>query len=508
MKNHPSRFFALLSLCSALAAPGLAAKPKNVVFMLADDLGWGELGCYGQKKIHTPNIDQLAAEGTRFAQHYAGAPVCAPARCVLMTGRHLGHAEIRGNRQAHRFFPQFKVGQYPISAGLVTLAEAFKNAGFATGAMGKWGLGPVGSTGDPNKQGFDTFVGYNCQAVAHSYYPRHIWYNDKQVEINKHPIPGHARQPKGKVTMDKWIGDTYSGFPICEAGVKFIQDHKDKPFFLYLPFTEPHVAMHPPKKSVEEYPEDWDKEPYRGQCAYLPHPRPHAGYAAMITMLDEHVGKVVAELKKQGIYDDTLVVFTSDNGTTHYKMGGDHREGGTIFGIGGVDAEFFNSVNGLRGLKGSVYEGGIRVPMIVRYPAEVKAGALDENTVGYFADWYPTLCAAMGVEAPADAVRDGENLWPDITGKEKQGKRKPLVWVYPEYGGQVAVRIGDFKVVRRELKTKKPGDWEVYNLASDRNETTDIAKDHPEVVKQAIGILKKQMSPNKIFPLKVPGVND
>ncbi len=500
MKKHPSRFLALLGLCSALAAPGLAAKPKNVVFILADDLGWGELGCYGQQKIRTPNIDRIAAEGTRFTQHYSGAPVCAPARCVLMTGRHLGHAEIRGNCQASRFFPEFKVGQYPISAGLVTLAESFKNAGFATGAMGKWGLGPVGSTGDPNKQGFDLFVGYNCQAVAHSFYPRSIWYNDKQVEINRHPIPGHARQPKGEVTMDKWIGDTYASFPIRDAGVKFIRDHKDKPFFLFLPFTEPHVSMHPPKKAVEEYPEEWDKRPYRGQCGYIPHPRPHAGYAAMITELDRHVGKVVEELKKQGIYDETLVIFTSDNGTTH---GGNDPE----FGIGGVDAKFFNSVNGLRGLKGSVYEGGLRVPMIVRYPPEVKAGA-ENDTPGYFADWYPTLCASVGIDTPADAARDGENLWPVITGKAKLGKRKPMVWVYPEYGGQVAVRIGDFKVVSRGLQSKKPGGWEVYNIAKDRNETTDLAKERQDLIDRTIAILKKEMSPNKIFPLKVPGVND
>jgi arylsulfatase A-like enzyme len=247
-----------------------------------------------------------------------------------------------------------------------------------------------------------------------------------------------------------------------------------------------------------EYPKSWDDRPYRGQCGYLPHPRPHAGYAAMITELDRHVGLVMDELKKQGILDETLVIFTSDNGTTH---GGRDPQ----FGIGGVEAKFFDSVAGLRGLKGSVYEGGIRVPMIVRYPSAVKAGAVDD-TPGYFADWYPTLCAAAGITPPEGL--DGVNLWPVITGQAKLGERKPMVWVYPEYGGQVAVRIGDFKVVRRGLQTKKPGPWEVYNIAKDRNETTDLSKDRKDLVDQAVSILKKEMSPNEFFPLKVPGVND
>jgi arylsulfatase A-like enzyme len=472
------------------------AKP-NIVFIMADDLGWGELGCYGQQKIRTPNIDRLAVDGTRFTQHYSGAPVCAPSRCVLMTGRHLGHAEIRGNRQAKRSFPEFKEGQHPISDSLVTLAETFKNAGFATGAMGKWGLGPVGSTGDPNAQGFDRFFGYNCQAVAHSFYPRFLWSDDQQIEINEHPIRGHAKQPTGEVTMDEWIGETYASHPIRDDAVAFIRKNKDRPFFLYLPFTEPHVAMHPPQASVNEYPKEWDERPYCGQCGYIPHPRPHAGYAAMISELDRHVGAVMAELEKAGILEHTIVVFTSDNGTTH--RGNDEQ-----FGIGGVDADFFNSTNGLRGFKGSVYEGGIRVPMIVRYPASVKRGAVND-TPSYFADWYPTLCAVAGLEPPAGL--DGENLWPAITGQADLGERKPMVWVYPEYGGQVAVRMGDFKVVRRQLRTKKPGPWEVYDLANDRGETADLVADHPDLVEQAISILKHEMAPNEIFPLTVPGVN-
>lgn len=490
----------LVWLASAAAqdAPGAMSEvPRNVVFIMADDLGWGELGCYGEEKIRTPHIDQLAREGTRFTQHYSGAPVCAPARCVLMTGKHLGHAEIRGNLQASVNFPQFKEGQHPISADAFTIARMFRQAGFATGAMGKWGLGPAGSTGDPNQHGFDLFFGYNCQAVAHSYYPKHLWRNGEQVDINENPIPGHAKRPAGTIRMDEWIGGTYASVPILQEALKFIDEHKQGRFFLYLPFTEPHVSIHPPKEAVEAYPAEWDDEPYRGQCGYLPHPRPHAGYAAMISMLDSYVGKVAASLRAAGILDQTLIVFTSDNGTTH---GGSDPK----FGIGGVDARFFNSTRELRGFKGSVYEGGIRVPMIVRYPPAVKAGAVSD-TPGYFADWFPTLSAACGLQAPAGL--DGENLWPAITGGSATAERKPMIWVYPEYGGQVAVRIGDFKVLRRDLKTQKPGSWEVYNITNDSAEAENLAPERRDLIEKAAVILKAQTSANKLFPLAVPGVS-
>lgn len=495
--NRSRRLFIALAAAALAVSPACAA-PRNVVFILADDLGWGELGCYGQKKIRTPNLDQLAKEGTRFTQHYSGAPVCAPARCVLLTGKHLGHAEIRGNLQAKVNFPEFNEGQHPISAGLVTLAETFKAAGFATGAMGKWGLGPVGSTGDPNKQGFDLFFGYNCQAVAHSFYPKYLWRNGDKVQINDKPVPGHAKQPEGPVKMESWIGRTYASTPILEEALGFIDSHKDNRFFLYLPFTEPHVSMHPPVKSVEEYPAEWDDQPYRGQCGYLPHPRPRAAYAAMISDLDRHVGAVIAKLRACNLLDDTLVVFTSDNGTTH--KGADPK-----FGIGGVDAAFFNSTAGLSGFKGSVREGGLRVPMIIRYPAAVEAGAVSDMP-GYFADWYPTLCAACDLTAPAGL--DGENLWPAITGKARPETRKPMVWVYPEYGGQVAVRIGNFKVLREGLKTKKPGKWMVYDIVADPAEAHDLAADRGDLIKQAVTTLREQSSPNPTYPLEIPAEND
>jgi arylsulfatase A-like enzyme len=488
----------LLSVFLFSATLAHAASDKlNVVFILADDLGWGELGCYGQKKIPTPNIDRLAAQGTRFTRHYSGAPVCAPSRCVLMTGRHLGHAEVRGNMQAKVRFPEFSEGQYPLTEGARTIAQSFQEAGYATGAMGKWGLGPVGSTGDPNRKGFDLFFGYNCQSVAHSYYPAYLWRNAEKIPINAKPIPGHAKVAEGEVKLDDWIGGTYAPKLMIAEAEGFIKANAARPFFLYLPFIEPHVAMHPPRESVEKFPAEWDDEVYRGECGYLPHPRPHAGYAAMISDLDGYVGRVMDALEKSGVADRTLVVFTSDNGTTHAG------KPGTYFHIGGADPKFFNSTADLRGYKGSVYEGGIRVPMIARLPGRIAAGAVND-TPGYFADWFPTLCDAAGFEKPPGL--DGESLWPVLTGGKSAPRSKPMLWVFPEYGGQVAVQIGDFKLVRQNLKTKNPGPWEAYDLSKDRGEANDLAASRADLIDQAETILRREVNDNAIFPLAIPGV--
>jgi arylsulfatase A len=487
----------LAALLLLFAASTNADHKLNVVFILADDLGWGELGCYGQTKIPTPNIDKLAAQGMRFTQHYSGAPVCAPSRCVLMTGRHLGHAEVRGNMQAKVKFPQFTEGQFPLSAQALTIAQVFKNAGYATGAMGKWGLGPVGSTGEPAAKGFDLFVGYNCQALAHSFYPAAIWRNAEQIPLNKNPIPGSKKQPEGEVFMETYIGEKYAPKVMLEEALQFIETKKSEPFFLYLSFIEPHVAMHPPKDSVDKFPKEWDDVPYRGESAYLPHPRPRAGYAAMISDLDGYVGKVMEALEKAGISEKTLVIFTSDNGTTH--PGAKTSK----FHIGGVDAAFFNSTAGLRDFKGSVYEGGIRVPMIARLPGKIPTGTTNE-TPGYFADWFPTLCDAAGLEKPT--ALDGESLWPALTGAKAAPRTKPMVWVFPEYGGQVAVRMGDFKLTRQRLKSKQPGAWEVYDLSSDIGETKNLVAEKRELVHQAEELLRREVAPNPNFSLKIPGV--
>lgn len=483
----------------AVSLAATAAERLNVVFILADDLGWGEVGCYGQKKIPTPNIDRLAAEGMRFTQHYSGSPVCAPSRCVLMTGKHTGHAEIRGNTSVRKLLPQFSEGQYPLSEQALTIAQLFQQAGYATGAIGKWGLGPVGSSGDPNRKGFDLFFGYNCQAVAHSYYPPHLWRNSEKIPVNTKPVPGHAKQPEGEVKMEDWIGETYAPKLMLAEAEKFIADNACRPFFLYLAFIEPHLAMHPPRELVEKFPREWDTEPYRGQNGYLPHPRPRAGYAAMIYDLDRHVGRVLAALEKAGVAKRTLVIFSSDNGTTHEGRA-DPR-----WHVGGVDAKFFNSTAGLRGYKGSVYEGGIRVPTIARLPGRIPSGAVND-TPGYFADWFPTLCDAAGLKKPEGL--DGVSLWPVLTGKHRTLKsRKPMIWVFPEYGGQVAVRIGNFKLVRQSLKTTTPGPWEVYDLAKDPGEQHELAAQQAELIAQAEALLRREVSENKIFEVPIPGVN-
>jgi arylsulfatase A len=486
----------LMVLVGFVTAVRAADAPRlNVVFILADDLGWGELGCYGQQKIPTPHLDKLASQGMRFTHHYSGAPVCAPARCVLMTGKHLGHAEVRGNFRVQAAFPEFTEGQYPLSEQALTVAQVFQRAGYVTGAMGKWGLGPVGSTGDPNRKGFDLFFGYNCQGVAHSFYPPHLWRNAQRIPINANPIPGHQRQPEGEVRMEDWIGETYAPKLMIAEAVQFLEENHARPFFLYLPFIEPHVAMHPPRESVERFPAEWDTEAYRGQCGYLPHPRPRAGYAAMISDLDGYVGRVMETLEKTGVADRTLVIFTSDNGTTHPRLPDTH------FHVGGVDGAFFNSTAGLRGYKGSLYEGGIRVPLIVRLPGRIEAGTVSD-VPGYFADWFPTLCAAAGLETPPDL--DGENLWPVLTEGLVPESRKPMVWVFPEYGGQVAVRIGHDKVIRQGLRTKQPGDWEVYDLSQDHSEQHDLAASRGDLIQQAEEILRREVSENPRFPVPIP----
>lgn len=472
----------------------------NVVFILADDLGWGELGCYGQTKIPTPHIDRLASQGVKFFQHYTGAPVCAPARCVLMTGKHLGHAEVRGNRAMQKVDPEkYSEGQHPLSEQALTIAKVFQQAGYATAAMGKWGLGPVGSSGDPNAQGFDLFFGYNCQSVAHSFYPPHLWRNSDKIIINKAPIPGHAKQPEGEIKLEDWIGETYAPKLMIAEAEKFIDNHHTQPFFLYLPFIEPHVSMHPPKESVAKFPAEWDSEVYRGQCGYVPHPRPRAGYAAMINDLDSYVGRVMAKLDEHQIAQRTLVVFTSDNGTTHPRLENTH------FHVGGVDAAFFNSTAGLRGWKGSVYEGGIRVPMIARLPGKIAPGTTND-TPGYFADWFPTLCEAASLTTPANL--DGESLWPALsTGVTQPERTRPMLWVFPEYQGQVAVRLGQMKLVRQNLKTKQPGAWEVYDLSKDPAESNDLAPSSAHLIAEAEAVLRREVSDNEVFPLAIPNVN-
>ncbi len=460
-------------LSAALIMPtqarGASATKPNIVFMLADDLGYGEVGCYGQKKIKTPTIDQLAREGMKLTQHYCGAPVCAPSRCVLLTGKNLAHAEIRNNgNSGNKRNPSKGIfsGQKPISAQAVTIAEVLKKAGYVTGGFGKWGLGPNNSTGAPNKQGFDRFYGYNCQENAHSYYPPYLEDDDKQVQINDPWIYGHQRKPKGEIKAEDYRAQNYAPDLIMAEALKFIDKNKDKPFFLYLPFVEPHVSLQTPQKWTDMYPKSWDTKPYRNAVGYgyVPHPRPNAAYAGLITHLDDHVREILDRLKKHGLEKNTIVIFTSDNGPTH--------------NVGGVNTEFFDSMAGLRGKKGSAYEGGIRVPCIIRWPGKVKPGSVSDAAT-YFPDWFPTLCDIAGGKMPED-LDDGVDLTGLFTGKNPLPKRtEPMIWEFYGYGGITAIHIGKWKILRHK---KKP--WELFNLETDRNEKHNVASQNPEVVQR------------------------
>lgn len=477
------RFVLLIFACLIVAAilPRTSAgsdlvEQPNIVFILADDLGYGELGCYGQQKIRTPNIDRLAAEGMKFTQHYTGAPVCAPARCTLLTGQNLAHAEVRGNKDSGngRIFP----GQWPLTDGVVTIAESLKQAGYVTGAFGKWGLGPSNTSGSPMKQGFDRYFGYNCQRNAHSFFPTFLDSNEREQRINKGLIYGHQQKPTGEVVADDYRLANYAPDVILVEALNFVDQNKKKPFFLYLPFVEPHVSMHPPQEWIDRYPEEWDVEKgaYRGQNGYLPHPRPRAAYAAMISDLDEHVGSVMAKLSEHGLSDNTIVVFTSDNGTTH---GGRDPK----FHIGGVDAQFFNSTAGLKGWKGSVDEGGIRIPCVVKWPGQVAAGSVTD-VPSYFPDWFPTLAAIAGADLPTGQHLDGANLVDVLKGQPNVVRDNLMIWDFHGYGGLLAIRDGKWKAVRRDLLKKNPSDWELYNLDIDREEANDVSAAHPEIVKR------------------------
>ena len=474
---------------------GLAPTRPNIVFILADDLGYGELGCYGQQKIKTPNLDRLAKDGMRFLQHYTGAPVCAPARCVLLTGQHLSHAEIRGNRDSGngRIFP----GQWPLTAEVTTLAEVLQAAGYATGGFGKWGLGPSNTTGSPIKQGFDRFFGYNCQRNAHSYYPPFLDSNEREKPLNKFPIPGHDKQPTGVVTASHYRSTAYAPDVILDEALAFVESNKDKPFFLYLPFVEPHVAMQPPQEWLDRYPASWDAEhgPYRGQNGYLPHPRPRAAYASMISDLDEHVGIILDRIADYGLADNTIVIFTSDNGPTH--GGSDPR-----FHIGGAACTFFQSTGGLRGYKGSCYEGGIRVPCIVRWPGKVAPGSTND-AVSAFADWFPTLATIAGAPRKTTQTLDGIDLASVLTGGEPATRATPIAWEFHGYGGILAIRQGPWKAIRRNVNRATPGLWELYDLSVDPGETTDLAAMNPDKVEELETLFRNTRTSEPDFPSKL-----
>ena len=488
MKMLPILVF--LSFTLSFARDG---KP-NVIFILADDLGYKELGCYGQAKIRTPHLDKLAEEGMRFTRNYSGNAVCAPSRCVLMTGKHPGNAFIRNNGELK---PE---GQLPIPLGEVTLAEVFKREGYVTGVFGKWGLGGPGTEGDPMNQGFDRFYGYNCQRHAHSYYPDYLWSDRDRVPLgNNPPVPGHASLPKGADPADPksyevFKGKDYASDRINEQALAFIRNNKDKPFFLYYPTIIPHVALHVPDEELLPYLElGWTDPPFtRSQgYGYTPHFTPRAAYAAMITRMDRYVGNLIHLIDRLGLTKDTIVIFTSDNGTTHLKLE--------------VDYDFFDSVGDLRGLKGSLYEGGIRVPLIVKWPDRIKAGEVSDQMTG-FEDWMVTLHSLIGAQTPLVQEHDGHDLAPHL-GNEAMPSRPHLYREFSGYGGQQAVWMGKWKGIRQKMirkgKNHDPLKIELYDLSLDESESKDLSEKHPDIVRRLKEIMEAEHLASREFPIPV-----
>ncbi len=458
-----------LSVVCALVAPaaagaGASASRPNVIFIMADDLGYGHLGCYGQTLIRTPHIDGLAKEGMRFTQCYAGAPVCAPSRSVLMTGLHAGHTPVRGN-----------TGGIPLLPEDVTVAEVLKQAGYATGLFGKWGLGEHGTTGVPYKQGFDEFFGYLHQIHAHFYYPEYLWHNDR-----KHVLEGNDGK-SGRYTHDE----------IVARAMDFIRRHQRKPFFLYVPFAVPHYELLVPEDSLREYRGKFPETPYRGRGRAAGYPSdygaqetPKAAIAAMISRMDRSVGRLMTLLKELGLDDNTIVFFTSDNGPSY----------------GPGEPKFFNAAGGLRGVKASLYEGGIRVPMIVRWPGRVRSGSVSDHP-WYFADVMPTLAELAGAKPPAGI--DGISVVPTLLGEAAAGRRQQShEFMYWEYDDDRAVRMGRWKVIETARRSLR-----LYDLVSDPGEQRHVAADHRDVVQKARTYLERAHKPPRpqIEPTKPEG---
>lgn len=476
---------ALFAGLYALACRPTAERPPNIVYILADDLGYGELGSYGQQKIRTPNLDRLASEGVRFTQHYSGSPVCAPSRGALLTGKHTGHAYVRDNKEMGGWGPDEPEGQLPLAAGEITIAEMLKPAGYATGFVGKWGLGGPESEGHPNAQGFDHFYGYLCQRVAHNYYPTHLWLNGERDSLagNSPWFPAHqsieAPLESEAAYYERFAGDTYAPDRMIDEALDFVRTNHDRPFFLVFATPVPHLALQVPRESLDEYRDSFDDVPYLGG-SYLPHPYPRAAYAAMITRMDRDAGRLLDLLDSLGVGDDTIVLFSSDNGTTFSR---------------GVEAAYFQSTSGLRGLKGSVFEGGIRVPMLARWRGRFETDMVTEHPSAFW-DVMATVAEAAGVEPPEGI--DGVSFLPVLLGEPAASPEdRPLYWEYHAYGGMQAVRSGRWKGIRLDAHANPDGPIALYDLESDPGESRDIAAEHPDVVAR-LDLVMKARSPSPI----------
>ncbi|HUE73261.1 MAG TPA: arylsulfatase [Pirellulaceae bacterium] len=440
-----------------------AAEPPrpNVVLILADDLGYGDVGCFGQKQIQTPNLDRLAREGMRFTDFYAGSTVCAPSRCVLMTGYHTGHCSIRGNSKQN------------LRPEEVTVAEVLKSAGYATALFGKWGLGHEGSSGVPTRQGFDAFFGYLDQHHAHNYYPAFLMKNEERFAL-QNVVPGDGDFGGGVATTKA----QYSHDLIAGEAIRWIESQKDKPFFLYLALTIPHANNEARQKGMEV--------PDLGPYADKDWPEPQKAHAAMITRMDRDIGRVMARLKELGVDDNTLVFFSSDNGP--------HAEGGN-------DPQFNDSNGLLKGIKRDLTDGGIRVPTIARWPGKIAAGGTSDH-VGYFADILPTLAELAGVIEKVPTDMDGVSLTPTLVGKPDQQKQHDyLYWAFYERSGGQAVRMGKWKAVQQPISTP----LRLYDLSTDIGEERDAAAEHPEVVAKATAAMKEAYRPSEEWKFPAAG---
>jgi arylsulfatase A-like enzyme len=440
-------FLASLAATPFLKAASAAAKP-NIIFILADDLGYGDLGCYGQQKIATPNIDRLASQGMRFTQAYAGSTVCAPSRCALMTGLHTGHTRVRGN------LPR-EVALRPQD---VTVAEVLKQSGYRTALFGKWGLGDAGTKGLPNLKGFDEFFGYHTQLQAHTYYPHQLWDNDREYVIPQNFGVAHR---------------IYSQDLFAKHALDFLDRNKANPFFLYLAFTSPHADNELGRDTGNGM-----EVPSLGQYESKPWPAPEKGFAAMVSRLDRDVGSVLDRLSALGLDDNTLVIFASDNGP--------HREGVH-------DSKFFSSSGPLRGIKRDLYEGGIRVPFIARWKGHIKPGAVSEQVVAFW-DFLPTAAAVAGAKAPQKL--DGVSFLPALMGKPP-AQRPHLYWEFHEGGFNQAVRFGDWKAIR----FGQDGPVELYHLSDDPGEKHNLASAQPAKVEEAKALFAKSRVHSPLFPI-------
>ena len=458
-------------------APGL----PNFIVILADDLGYGELGVYGQRQIRTPRIDRMAGEGMRFRQYYAGSTVCAPSRATLLTGKHTGHAFVRDNHELGGFLDEEERGQLALPPGHPTVARWLQGRGYATAVVGKWGLGGPQSTGVPTRQGFDFFFGYLDQKQAHNYYPTHLWRNEDSFPLRNTYFSPHQQlvgDPNDPAAYERYRGADYAIDFMTREAINWIRGNASKPFFLYYAPTIPHVSLQVPEAALNEYAGAFPETPYTGDTRYLPHRTPRAAYAAMITYLDTQVGRLLDTLKEIGADERTLVLFTSDNGAT--------------FDVGGAPTKFFESNGRLRGHKTNLYEGGIRVPMIARWPGRIRAGATSDHVAAHWDIW-ATLAELAGGPTPPDT--DGISFAPTLLGKGGQRTHESLYWEFHANGASQAVRMGRWKGIRQQVAKRPHAPIELYDLDRDETESENVAAANADVVCRIAELMRISRTP-------------